>query len=138
MVDVWQLQLHSITTLLKNTLTLNCYLLIRTVWLIKSNQKMLMKNFLSTNIYLTLVVDPTNKKVIGKMKDEKEGKINDEFLGLKWKMHGVGPWGGILGWKTSVWQWSETLEWYSHVCFFNILNYTLFSLPELQEVQTYV
>ena len=30
--------------------------------------------------------DKTNKKVIGKMKVEKEGKINDEFVGLKSKM----------------------------------------------------
>ena len=52
-----------------------------------------MKNFLSTNICLTLVtiqkiqsfLDEANKKVIGKMKDESEGKINDEFVGLKSK-----------------------------------------------------
>ena len=33
--------------------------------------------------------DPTNKKVIGKMKDEKEGKINDEFVELKSKMYSI-------------------------------------------------
>ena len=34
-------------------------------------------------------LDPTNKKVIGKIKDEKEEKINDEFVGLKAKMHSI-------------------------------------------------
>ena len=33
--------------------------------------------------------DPTNKKVIGKMKDEKEGKINHEFAGLKSNMYSI-------------------------------------------------
>ena len=33
--------------------------------------------------------DETNKTVIGKMKDESEGKINDEFVGLKSKMHSM-------------------------------------------------
>ena len=45
---------------------------------------MFMKDFLSTNICLILVtvhkiLDPTNKKVIGKMKDESEQNIIDEF-----------------------------------------------------------
>ena len=33
--------------------------------------------------------DETNKKVIGKMKDEPEGKIIDEFVGLKSRMHSM-------------------------------------------------
>ena len=33
--------------------------------------------------------DQTNQKVIGKMKDESEGKITDEFVGLKSKMYSM-------------------------------------------------
>ena len=33
--------------------------------------------------------DETNKKVIGKMKDVSEGKIIDEFVGLKSKMYSM-------------------------------------------------
>ena len=33
--------------------------------------------------------DETNKKVIGKMKDESEGKIIDEFVKLKSKMYSM-------------------------------------------------
>ena len=56
---------------------------------------MFMMNFLSTNICLNLVTirsnlfDQTNKKVIGKMKDESEAKITDEFVGLKSKMYSM-------------------------------------------------
>ena len=57
---------------------------------------MFMKNFLITTICLTCnypkdskLFDDTNKKNIGKMKDESEGKIIDEFVGLKSKMHSM-------------------------------------------------
>ena len=33
--------------------------------------------------------DPTNKKVIGKMKDDKAGKINYDFVGLKSKIYSI-------------------------------------------------
>ena len=50
-----------------------------------------MKIFLNTSTCLIPVTiqkffDRANKKVIGKMKDVSEGKIIDEFLGLKSKM----------------------------------------------------
>ena len=56
-----------------------------------------MKNFLSTNICLTLVTirkiqisfDQANKKVIGKMEDESEGEIIVEFVGLKPKIYSI-------------------------------------------------
>ena len=53
-----------------------------------------MKNFSSTNICLTLVTnrkifDETNKNVIGKMKDQSEGEITDEFVGLKSKIYSM-------------------------------------------------
>ena len=46
--------------------------------------------------------DEANKKVIGKMKDESEGKIIDGFVGLKPKM-----WLGLMNLKTicSTWQY---------------------------------
>ena len=50
---------------------------------------MFMKNFLSGNIYLTLVIIETNKKVIGKMKDEFGGVMIIEFVGLKSKTYSI-------------------------------------------------
>ena len=51
-----------------------------------------MKNFLSTNTCLISVTiqkifDPTNKTVIGQMKEVSEGKIIDKFVGLKSEMY---------------------------------------------------
>ena len=52
-----------------------------------------MKNFLSGNIYLTLVIiqkiHETNKKVIGKIKDEFGGVIIIKFVGLKSKIYSI-------------------------------------------------
>ena len=56
-----------------------------------------MKNFLSGKICLTLIIiqkiqrffDETNKKVIAKMKDEFDGVIVVEFVGLKSKMYSI-------------------------------------------------
>ena len=52
-----------------------------------------MKKFLSRNICLTLVIiqkiNETNKKVIGKMKDEFGVVIVNEFIELKSKMYSI-------------------------------------------------
>ena len=56
-----------------------------------------MKKFLSVKICLILVTiqkiqsffNETNKKVIGKMKDESSGVIVDEFVGLKSEMYSI-------------------------------------------------
>ena len=57
-----------------------------------------MKNLLSTStsfIYVTIqniqksFFDETNKKVICKMNDKSEGKMIDEFVGIKSKMYSL-------------------------------------------------
>ena len=55
---------------------------------------MFMKNVLSTNICLILLTiqkffHQANEKFIGKMKDESDGKITDEFVGLESKMYSL-------------------------------------------------
>ena len=69
------------------------FLVIQTVLLMKSNQKMFMKNFLNINTCSTLAdinqsfFDETNKKVPGKMKDEFKGTSINKFIGLKSEMY---------------------------------------------------
>ena len=56
-----------------------------------------MKNFfkhkhlfdLSSYVKYSKLFYPFNGKVIGKMKDVPEGKTNDEFVGLRSKMHSM-------------------------------------------------
>ena len=56
-----------------------------------SFQKMFVKNLFDLSYYSkdSKFFDSVNEKVIGKMKYESEGKINDEFVGLKSKMHSM-------------------------------------------------
>ena len=55
----------------------------------KSNQKMFRKNFLSTNIFLTLAnfqkTQSQNEMVVGKMKVVNKGISINKFVGLKSK-----------------------------------------------------
>ena len=73
---------------IKSILMLNYYLLTQTVLRMKSNQKMFMKKFLSTSIYLTLeknskVYDNQNEMVVGKMKVVNKGIPINKFVRLK-------------------------------------------------------
>ena len=80
---------------IKKILMLIYCLLIQRVLFMKSNQNMFMKNFLNTkhlfdfSKYQSNIFYPTNKKVIGKMKDEFTGIPTNKFTGLKSKMYRV-------------------------------------------------
>ena len=74
---------------------LNCCLLIQTVLLMKS-EDVYEEFFKDKNLFDFSnfskdfkFFDPANKKVIGKMKDVSEGKIDDAFVGLKSKMYSM-------------------------------------------------
>ena len=93
----------SITTSLKIILALNCYLLTHTVlgsYEIKSEDNyeefFKHKHLFGFSDYPkdSKFFDPTNKKVISKMKDVFEGKIIDEFVGLKSKIYPIKNIGG--------------------------------------------
>ena len=90
---------------------------------------MFMKNFLNTNMCLTLVTFQkiqffyeSNKKVRGKMKDESEGKIIDKFVGLKSKMYCI---------KNIVGKESNTAKGESIATEFNESKDTLFNKKHL-------
>ena len=75
-------------------MTLNCYLLTQTVLLTKQNvyeEFFKHKHLFDFSNYPkdSKFFDETNKKIIGKMKDESEGKIIDEFVGLKSKINSM-------------------------------------------------
>ena len=82
---------------IKSTFTLNCCLLTQTVLLLKSKSKDVYEEFFKHEHLFDLssypkdskIFDETNKKVIGKMKDESEGKVIEEFVGLESKMHSM-------------------------------------------------
>ena len=72
---------------------LNCYLLTQTVLLMKSEDVyedfFKHKHLFDFSNYPkdSKFFDPTNKEVIGKMKEVFKGNAVDEFVGLKLKMH---------------------------------------------------
>ena len=75
----------SITTLLKNFLF--HYNFIKKLF----DAELLIKHLFDFSYYSkdSEFFDPTNKKVIGKMKDVSEGKVIDEFVGLKSKTYSM-------------------------------------------------
>ena len=86
----------SITALLKNTLTVNCYLLTHSLTCEIKSEDVYEEFFKHKHLFDfsnysedSKVFDPTNKKVIGKMKDKSEGKAIGEFVGLKSKMYSM-------------------------------------------------
>ena len=80
---------------LRNILVLNCYLLTQTVLLIKSEdvyqEFFKCKHLLDFRNYPkdSKFFDETHKNIIGKMKDESEGKIIGEFVRFKSKMYSM-------------------------------------------------
>ena len=74
---------------------LNCYLLTKTVFTYEIKSEDVYEEFFKHKHLFDFsnypkdskFFDEANKKVIGKIKDESEGKIIDEFVGLKSKMH---------------------------------------------------
>ena len=74
----------SITALLKNTLTVNCYLLTHSLAYEIKSEDVYEEFFKHKHLFDfsnypndSKFFDPINKKVIGKMKDVSEGKIID-------------------------------------------------------------
>ena len=79
----------SITTLVKHSLLVNCYLLTQTKDVYEDFFKH--KNLFIFSNYSknSKCFDQTNKKVIGKMKVVSEGKIVDEFVWWKSKVYSM-------------------------------------------------
>ena len=85
-----------ITTSLKEVLMLNCYLLTDSLTYEIRSEDVCEEFFKHKHLFDlsnypkdSKFFDPVNEKVIGKMKDESEGKIIDEFVGLKSKMYSM-------------------------------------------------
>ena len=85
-----------ITTLLKNILMLNCYLLTDSLTCELKSEDVYEEVFKQKHLFDfsnypkdSKLFDLTNKKIISKIKDEFEEKIADEFVGLKSKMYSI-------------------------------------------------
>ena len=81
-----------ITTSLKEVLMLNCYLLTDSLTYEIRSEDVCEEFFKHKHLFDlsnypkdSKFFDPVNEKVIGKMKDMSDGKINNAFVGLKSK-----------------------------------------------------